>query len=107
MGDLLAQRLHVSAFAANQDDEVVGVAHDPPVRFAFADTCAALIPSRHRPAGFPRRVLMLIEHRQRNVGQQRGEDSSNAVGNLVMIRPPGWCRRCWLVCGGREWSAGW
>lgn len=82
MGDLLAQRLHVSAFAANQDDEVVGVAHDPPVRFAFAGTCAALIPSRHRPAGFPRRVQVLIEDRQRNVGQQRGQDSSNAVGNF-------------------------
>jgi RNA-directed DNA polymerase len=46
------------------------------------------------------------QHLDRHAAR-RHSDSSTAVGNLAMIRPPGRCRWCLLVCSGRGWSAGW
>jgi RNA-directed DNA polymerase len=46
------------------------------------------------------------QHLDRHAAR-RHFDSSTAVGNLAMIRPPGRCRWCLLVCSGRGWSAGW
>ena len=36
----------------------------------------------------------------------RHHDSSNAVGNLAMFRPPIGVGGAWLRCGGRGWSGG-
>ena len=60
----------------HEDDEIVGVTHDPPVRQALLTTSLAAHRGTHRPAGPPRRVDVLIEHAQRDVRQQRGQDPS-------------------------------
>src|SRR4029453_4781138 len=69
MGDLLAPAPPRVGVRRDQDDEVVGVAHDPPVRFAFAGTCAALIPSRRSVAGHPAAPSMCRRPTPRRHGQ--------------------------------------
>ena len=44
--------------------------------------------------GRPHLGEVLIEHLEGDVGQQRGEDSSNSVGNWGVFRHPSRCRGC-------------
>ncbi len=62
--------------AVHEDDEVVRVADDSPSRQAMDAASTAQIGRRHRPAGPPGRMQVLIEHRQRDVSQQRGKDAA-------------------------------
>ena len=52
-----------------------------------------------------------VEHVQVDVGQQRRDDSSNAVGNQAVFRPPSRFRGCRRSrcsrCAAPGWSGGW
>jgi len=64
---LTAQRLGIGLGAVDHDDEVVGVADQPP-------RAQTLAPSRLAVLGVPASPLLLevlIQHRQGDVGQQR------------------------------------
>jgi hypothetical protein len=69
----------VGALADDEDHEVVGVADELHDRTTSAPVLGAC------PCRTQRRVLggeVFIQHGQGDVGQQRGQDSSNAMGNF-------------------------
>ncbi len=72
--DLVAQVLGVGAVTVDGDDEVVGVTGQPVVRLAVLPSFLAPIRRCHRRR--PHRVEVLVEHAQRDVGQQRGQDAA-------------------------------
>lgn len=74
MGDLLAHLVDVLFGAVDQDDEVVRVADDPPGRGPFGPQSLPPFRGGERPARPPRRLHVLIKHRQRDVGQQRRDN---------------------------------
>src|SRR5450756_1833312 len=51
-------------------------ADDAPVRQVLASASGATAGGGHGPACLPRPMQVLIEHRQGNVGQQRGQDAT-------------------------------
>src|ERR1022692_3064553 len=67
-GCLLAQRLSVLAGAVHHDDKVIGVTDTPPVAQALLHAFLPLPPVR-----LPLPGEVLVQRRQRDVGQQRGE----------------------------------
>ena len=87
LGDVFAQGFDVRLLAMNEDDEIVCVADDPPSRLAMDAAPAAQVCGRHRPTRPPRLMQVLIEHRQRDVGQQRRQNATlrrAGVGVLVL-----------------------
>ena len=82
------QGLDVGPGAVHQDDEVVGIADDPPGRqsqlLAVDDAdrwCSS-------PVWPPRRHHVLIEHAQRDVGQQRGQDPALRGAGVGLLSWP-------------------
>ncbi len=75
LGDLLAQCLGVLPGPIDQDDEVVRVADQPPRWQAPSPASFAPRAVGQLAAALPRPVQVLIELRQGDVGQQRGEDA--------------------------------
>jgi len=55
-------------------------AHQFPAAFAATAASVPLMPRAH--LAVPLSVELLVEHRQGDVGQQRGQDSANAMGNF-------------------------
>ena len=85
-------------------DQVVGVAdHDR--RFGHRPARGAHSLGRVAGSG------CCFQPVQGDIEQQRADDSSNAVGNQAVFRPPSRCRCCrrsdCRCCCGREWNAGW
>jgi len=70
----------VSPLAGDEDDKVVGVTDESVVRQALAASFLSLLLDSHRR--LPALDEVAIQDGQGDVGQQRGEDSSNAVGNF-------------------------
>ena len=91
-------------FARDEDDEVVGVADETVVRQAVAASFLSLLLDRHRRLPLPGEVI--IQHGQGDVGQQRGEDSSNAMGNFCFdvslsyrrVERPGRVSKAGMTC---------
>ena len=73
---LLAHRFGVALGAVHQHHEVVRVADNPPRRRSPWSDGTCVCSGSHRPAGLPRRHHVLIEHGQRDVGEQRGQDAA-------------------------------
>jgi hypothetical protein len=71
----------VSAVAVDDENEIVGIAHQPPVTQLLVATTDPLILGGH--LGVPLPVEVLIQRRQCDVGQQRGHDSSHTIGNFA------------------------
>ena len=76
-GCLLAQRLSVLAGAVHHDDKVIGVTDDPPVAQALLHAFLPLVTVR-----MPLPGEVLVQCRQRDIGQQRGDHALNTVGNF-------------------------
>jgi hypothetical protein len=70
----------VFLLSGDEDDEVVGVTDESVVRQALAASFLSLLLDSHCRLPVPDEVV--VQHGQGDVGQQRGEDSSNAVGNF-------------------------
>jgi len=86
LSDLLAQFGEVLVGPIAEHHEVVRVADQAPVRQVLEPPASALPGGGHRPARFPWRVQVLIEHRQRDVGQQRRQDAAlRCAGAGVLV----------------------